>query len=172
MRSLSRLTIGGLFAAGATLLVAGAGNDDHRPGGHCSIRSIEGLYGIQCSGFLPPVTPGATDVQPASFVGYTRTNARGEVEASFTLNTALGSLHSRASGTATLDHTRECIGTVVYDKNQIEVAPGVWVDGPPLSADFAIVHGGDELLGAPTAFPGQTGALVPRAACRLVRVGD
>jgi len=172
MRSISRLTIAGLFAAGALLLVAGARNDDRRPGGHCSVQSIVGLYGLQCSGFLAPVTPGATDVQPASFVGYTRTNAKGEIEATFTLNTALGSLHSRASGTLSFDHTRECIGTVVYDKNQIEVAPGVWVDGPPLSADFAVVHGREELLGTPTAFPGQTGALVPRAACRLVRVSD
>jgi len=69
-----------------------------------------GLYGLQCGGFLPPVTPGASDVQPASFVGDTRTNAKGEIEATF--------------------------------------------------------------LGTPTAFPGQTGALVPRPACRLVRVFD
>ena len=172
MRSTSRLTIAVGFAAGALLLGASAHNDTHRPAGQCDVRNVVGLYGFQCSGFLPPVTPGATDVQPASFVGYTRTNEKGEIEANFTLNTALGSLPSRASGKVTFDPTRACIGTVVYDKNQIEVAPGVWVDGPPLSADFAVVHGGDELLGVPTAFPGQTGALVPRAACRLVRVGD
>jgi hypothetical protein len=57
---------------------------------------------------------------------------------------------------------------VVYDKNTIEVAPGVFVPGPPLIAEFAVVEGGHEILGMPVA-PGESGDAVPRLACRLVK---
>jgi len=103
-------------------------------------------------------------------VGYVRGDGRGRFFGDVSLNSgaAIGTIHEKVDGQATLDATRGCLGTVVYDKNKIEVAPGVFVPGPPLIAEFAIVEGGHEILGLPVE-PGQAGDAVPRMACRLVK---
>src|SRR5215831_18708392 len=134
----------------------------------CSFRDTEGLYGISCVGALQP-GPG-TPFGPAAMVGYIRGDGRGRFFGDVSLNSgaAIGTIHEKVDGQATLDATRGCLGTVVYDKNKIEVAPGVFVPGPPLIAEFAIVEGGHEILGLPVE-PGQAGDAVPRMACRLVK---
>ncbi len=88
-----------------------------------------------------------------------------------TLNSPLGSLPGRVSGTATLE--ADCFGRVTYDVNQVEVPPGSgnWIDLPPLVIDFAVVNGGQEILGAPISLEG-TGDDVPRLACRLATIGS
>ena len=44
-----------------------------------------------------------------------------------------------------------------------------WPELPSLDIDFAVVDGGDQILGAPNAF-NATGADVPRIACKLVNI--
>lgn len=135
----------------------------------CSFRNTEGLYGFNCTGFFPPTTPGASTLQPIGFVGYVRGDGRGRFYGPATVSLDFGSLPARIDGTATLDPTRECLGRVVYTTFEIEFAPGVWQNVGPSTFDFAVVAGGDEILGSATA-PTATGLGVPRMQCRLVRV--
>jgi len=106
-------------------------------------------------------------------VGYIHGDGHGRFFGDVSLNTGapIGTIHEKVDGQATIDRARGCIGTVVYDKNSIEIAPGVFTppgSAPKLTAEFAIVDGGHELLGMPVE-PGQSGDALPRLACRLVR---
>ena len=160
-----------VFGLGAVLLLLAAGgrdDADHQPGNVCSFRSTEGLYGFTCSGFAQGA-PGV--LEPISFAGYVRGDGHGAFEGPLTVNTSapIGTIHERVKGRATLDPNRECIGTVVYDQNSIEIAPGIYSppgSAPNLTAEFVIVESGNEILGLPVE-PGQTGASVPRLTCRL-----
>lgn len=165
---LALLTVGAVFG-----LVAAAWHDDDNGGGVCSFRSTEGLYGISCVGALQP-GPG-TPFGPAAMVGYIRGDGRGRFFGDVSLNTGapIGTIHEKVDGHSTVDPSRGCIATVVYDNNSIELPGGVWSppgSAPKLIADFVIVEGGHEILGLPIE-PGQAGDAVPRLACRLVKTG-
>jgi len=134
----------------------------------CSFRNTEGLYGFNCTGFFPPTTPGSTALQPIGFVGFVRGDGKGRFHGPATVSLDFGSLPARIDGQATLDPARECLGRVSYTTFEIEFAPGYWVNVGPATFDFAVVAGGDEILGSATA-PGATGSGVPRMQCRLVK---
>ena len=167
-----RISLAVLLGVGGVLgLAAASWHDDEDGAGVCSFRNTEGLYGISCVGALQP-GPGTT-FGPAAMVGYIRGDGHGRFFGDVSLNTGapIGTIHEKVDGHSSVDPSRGCIATVVYDKNSIEVAPGVWSppgSAPPLIADFAIVEGGHEILGLPVQ-PGAAGDAVPRLACRLVR---
>jgi len=165
---LRRIIVASVLGLVAVFGLARAAAHDDDGQNVCSFRSTEGLYGISCVGALQP-GPG-TPFGPAAMVGYIRGDGRGRYFGDVSLNTgaSIGTIHEKVDGHSTIDPTRGCIATVTYDNNQIEVAQGVWVPGPPLIADFVIVEGGHEILGLPIQ-PGQSGDAVPRLACRLVK---
>jgi len=166
-----RILAASVLGLGSALVLGAAAWHDDDGLNVCSFRSTEGLYGITCVGSLQP-GPGAP-FGPAAMVGYVRGDGRGGFSGDVSLNTGapIGTIHEKLEGHATVDPARGCIGTVVYDNNSIEIAPGVFTppgSAPKLTADFAIVDNGHELLGLPVE-PGQSGDALPRLACRLVK---
>jgi hypothetical protein len=156
---------------GAVLVLGAAAWRDDDGQNVCGFRNTEGLYGISCVGSLQP-GPGAP-FGPASMVGYIRGDGHGRFFGDISLNTGapIGTIHEKIDGHATVDPARGCIGTVVYDNNSIEIAPGVFSPpgtAPKLTAEFAIIEDGHEILGLPVE-PGQSGDALPRLACRLVK---
>jgi len=130
----------------------------------CKLEMTRALYGFQCLG---SAFTGAK-LEPVSFVGTVRGDGKGFFEGFGTFNSSNGSASTHVAGSGTL--LPGCFGHVDYTTNEIVLPSGGTVALPPISFDFTVVHGGDEILGAGVAPAGITGDVVPRLACRLVRV--
>jgi len=154
------------LAAGATTAFVRASDESPKGAGDheapCNIQMTRALYGFQCSGSLAPNGV----LEPVSFVGTVRGDGRGFFEGFGTLNSSNGSAHIHNAGRGTV--LPSCSGHVDYTTNEI-VLPNGTISLPTISFDFAVVHGGDELLGAGVVPPGVTGDIVPRLSCHLVR---
>jgi hypothetical protein len=130
----------------------------------CHIRMTRGLYGFQCHGSAFT----GTALEPVTFVGTVAGDGRGFFEGFGTFNSSNGSASTHVAGRGNLGPM--CLGHVDYTTNEILLPQGGTVPLPPISFDYATVHGGDEILGTGVAPPGVTGDVVPRLTCRLVRV--
>jgi hypothetical protein len=171
--------LGSVAVVSTSVLLAGAApvekweREARSTGGSkaCSFANTEGLYGFTCSGFYPrtDATGAIVGQQPIGVVGVLHGDGRGHYSADATLSSDYGSLPWRLEGDATLDAKRNCLGRVVYTTNQLTLDSGYVLNLPPATFDFAVVGGGEEILGSATA-PGLFGDAVPRLACRLVRV--
>ena len=130
----------------------------------CRLEMTRALYGFQCLGSAFT----GTNLEPVSFVGTLRGDGRGFFEGFGTFNSSNGSAATHVAGNGTL--LPGCFGHVDYTTNEIVLPGGGSAPLPPISFDYTVVHGGDEILGAGVAPAGITGDVVPRLACRLVRV--
>lgn len=161
----------GLLAASAALVRADSADSNavnaaasSPPAAPCQLEMTHAEYGFQCLGSS---SSGST-LEPVSFVGTVSGDGHGFFEAFGTFNSSNGSLPLHLAGRGTL--LQRCFGHVDYTTTEIQLPNGGTVPLPPISFDYAVVHGGDELMGAGVAPAGVTGDPVPRLACRLVRV--
>ncbi|TLY75739.1 MAG: hypothetical protein E6K43_04560 [Gammaproteobacteria bacterium] len=154
--------------AATTIVFVRAGDDATKSAGGgpspCKLEMTRALYGFQCLGSAFT----GTKLEPVSFVGTVRGDGKGFFEGFGTFNSSNGSASTHVAGNGTL--LPGCFGHVDYTTNEIVVPGGGTVPLPPISFDFTVIHGGDEILGAGVAPAGTTGDVVPRLACRLVRV--
>jgi hypothetical protein len=163
MKHCSRLA---LFAAttvlGATCFSALA-DDQQSVQSQCSHKTNK-TYGFQCQGFAT-LDPNV-GLEPITQVGTVSGSATGVFEGRGTVSGSIGSVKQHLQGQAVFQD-RTCFGHIQY--KVWLVVPNGEIPLPPLDIDFAVVAGGDEILGAPNNFGG-IGAAVPRISCRLVNV--
>ena len=152
-------------SASAAPVDGAAGGDDEALTAGCKFRHTTGAYGFACSGSQ---NLGQGPV-PVAAVGVLAGDGKGALSGHGTLNTPLGSLPWRFSGSETV--AADCFGRVNYDGNEIEspAGSGAWIKLPPALFDFAAVDDAAEILGSAIA-PGGLGDDVPRLTCRLVRI--
>ena len=157
------------LAAGAAALAIGVApfavlaDDRSSAQSHCS-QKMNRTYGFVCQGFVQ-VVPGA-GLEPVSQVGIQQGSPTGVFEGYATLSASIGSVRQRASGQAVF-HDRTCFAQIRYRVWLVLPNGALGPELPPLDADFVVVDGGKEVLGAPNNFAGN-GADVPRMTCRLV----
>jgi hypothetical protein len=155
----------------AAALKAGATNSNEskepvsegKPAPSCHLEMTRAQYGFQCLG---SAFSGST-LEPVSFVGTVTGDGKGFFESFGTYNSSNGSASVHLAGHGTLPP--RCIGHVDYTTTEIVLPNGSTIPLSPISFDYTVVHGGDEILGAGVAPAGVTGDPVPRLACRLVR---
>ena len=166
MRNFLMPAVALVLIVSATAIALVRASDDTTGGGPppCRLESTRALYGFQCLG---SAFTGAA-LEPVSFVGTVKGDGKGFFEGFGTFNSSNGSAPTHVAGKGTL--LPSCLGHVDYTTNEILLPNGGTVPLPPISFDFTVVHSGDEILGAGVAPPGVTGDVVPRLACRLVRV--
>ena len=130
----------------------------------CDIAMTRALYGFQCHG---STTQNGATLEQVTFIGTVRGDGRGFFDGRGTFNSSLGSLSTHVFGRGTL--LPGCFGHVNY-KNEL-VTPQGTSPLPPVSFDYTVVKGGEEILGTGVATPpgDAVGVLVPRLTCRLVR---
>lgn len=153
------------LALGVASLSAAAADDPQSTQNFCSARTNH-VYGFQCHGFAQ-VVPGV-GLEPVTLVGTVSGSPTGIFEGYGTFSASIGSIRQHVIGQAVFQD-RTCFGHIKY---KVWIALPGGANGPelpPLDIDFAVVDGGDEILGSPNAF-GSTGADVPRLTCRLVNV--
>jgi hypothetical protein len=168
MTHLTRIALGAAAAlALGTAALTSYADDHHSIQGDCAAKTSK-TYGFQCQG-QAQLIPGV-GLEPITLVGTVSGSRSGLFDGYATLNSgSFGSLRQHLRGTADFQD-RTCFGHIQY-KVFIALPSGNGPELPPLDIDFAVVAGGDEILGAPTGY-GATGANVPRLACRLVNVKD
>lgn len=137
--------------------------DDRSKAPACSLKITKGLYGFQCHG---SAFTGAK-FEPVTFIGTVESNGRGLFDGYGTFNSSNGSANTHVKGPGTLSD--RCFGHVEYT-NELLLDGGGVVPLDPISFDYTVVNGGDEILGTGRGFPGATGDFVPRLTCRLVRI--
>src|SRR3982750_3116340 len=165
-RTTMRLSI--LSCAAATVCLIGstalAKEKDDALQRACAAKT-RGPYGFQCSGTAS--TP--VGFEAVTFIGTVAGNSTGFFDGVGTFNSGAGSniIHSRGQAV----FTNRCFGHIQYQ--QLIVTPGGEFDlHQPLDVDFAVVNGGQEILGTPVAtLPSDRGPAVPRMSCRLVKIG-
>ena len=161
---LTRLALGAASFAlvGASFTVSA--NDQASAQRYCSHKTDK-TYGFVCQGFAE-VVPGL-GLEPITQVGVVRGSPTGVFEARGTLSASIGSVRQHLLGQAVFQD-RTCFGHIQY-RVWVALANGDGPELPRLDIDFAVVDGGDEILGSPNNFGG-TGAAVPRLTCRLVNI--
>jgi hypothetical protein len=167
-REVSMLRLISLLLCGITCAVDAApvvadNNGSMSPARFCAVKA-KGLYGFQCQGTS---FTGAA-FEPVTFIGTVQGDASGFFEGYGTFNSSSGSMQTHVAGTATFGPN--CFGHIDYTTSEIVLPGGGTIPIPPISFDFVGVDGGNEILGAQVAPAGVGGDLVPRLACRLVRI--
>ena len=160
---LTRLARGAAALAMAAASFGILADDRSSAQSYCS-QKMNRTYGFVCQGFVQ-VVPGA-GVEPVSQVGIQRGSPTGVFEGYATFNSSIGSVRQRASGQAVF-HDRTCFAQIRYRVWLVLPNGALGPELPPLDADFVVVDGGKEVLGAPNNFAAN-GADVPRMTCRLV----
>lgn len=149
-----------LISSNTTPVKAG---DDDAKGPACNIRITKGLYGFQCHGSAFT----GVHLEPVTFVGTVDSNGRGLFEGGGTFNSSNGTASTHVKGIGTLSD--RCFGHIDYE-NELLLPGGGSVPLDPISFDYTVVAGGNEILGTEVGAPGATGDFVPRLTCRLVRI--
>ena len=152
-----------IAALGISSIVPVKADDDERKPPACSLKLTKGLYGFQCHGSAFT----GVKLEPVTFIGTVEGNGRGLFEGYGTFNSSNGSANTHVKGPGTLSD--RCFGHVEYT-NELLLPGGGAVPLDPISFDYTVVSGGDEILGTGRGFPGATGDFVPRLTCRLVRI--
>ena len=145
--------------------LSAAADDGRSVQSYCSAKTNQ-TYGFQCQGFAQ-FAPGA-GLEPMTQVGVVSGSPTGVFDGYGTLSASIGSIRQHVRGQA-IFQDRTCFGHITY---KVWIALPNGTNGPELPSldiDFAVVDGGEQILGAPNAF-NATGADVPRIACKLVNI--
>jgi hypothetical protein len=167
MTHLTRVALGAAAVAVSVATLSVQADDRSSVQSVCAAKTSQ-TYGFQCQG-QTQLIPGA-GLEPITFVGTVSGSHSGVFEGYGTLNSSsFGTFRQHFRGPAEFQD-RTCFGHIQY-KVWIALPSGDGPELPPLDIDFAVIAGGDEILGTPTGY-GAVGPNVPRVACRLVKVRD